>query len=125
MSVSLNAILATASAVSLLAFPLQLNAHHGLDFYDTSELVEIDGKVIDFELSTPHSFLYVETIDTEGNIKKWEIEGGAASGIAKAGLTKTFLATKPSVKIKAFQSKDKYCYPTCKAAGRDFEFEKP
>lgn len=100
------------------------HAHHGLEYYDTSKFIEIEGKVVDFELSTPHSFLYVESVDSDGNIRKWEIEGGAASGVAKAGLTKQFLSTHPYVKVKAYQSKGGYCYPTCKAAGRDFDFDR-
>ena len=108
----------------ILGFSQPLLAHHGLDYYDTSVVIEIQGQVTDFELSNPHSFLYVESIDSDGNVQRWEIQGGPASGLARTGLSKGFLLTKPFVKIKAFQSKGGRCYPMCQAAGRKFDFEK-
>ena len=98
-------------------------AHHGLDNYNTTELVEFEGRVIDFRLMDPHSILVVETENSNGTISTWEIEGGSASGIISSGLSQEFLRSGPTVHIKGFQSKDGLCAPRCRASGEDFRFE--
>ena len=100
-----------------------LNAHHGLDDYDTTLMIELKGKVVGFELIDPHSLLYVDVGNEDGTTTAWVVEGGAAHGIVGAGLTKESLALGPVVIVRAYQSKDKQCTPHCKANGRKFIFE--
>lgn len=106
----------------LLGFPVF--AHHGTTGYDTSKLVVLEGTVIGYELNDPHSFLFVKVIDQSGRIVKWEIEGGAGSGIVKAGLSQQFLSSNPTVTIKAFQQTNNSCLSSCKAIGQDFDFHR-
>ena len=98
-------------------------AHHGLDNYNTTQLVEFKGKVIEFRLMDPHSVLVVETKNPDGTISTWEVEGGSASGIINSGLSQEFLRSGPIVHIKGYQTKDGECAPRCRAAGEDFNFE--
>ena len=99
------------------------SAHHGLDNYNTTQLIELKGRVVDFRLLDPHSILVVETENADGTRSTWEIEGGSGSGIVKAGISQEFLRSGPAVTIKAFQTKDGACTPRCRAAGEDFNFE--
>ena len=99
-----------------------LSAHHGLNEYDTDQLLELQGTVVGFELQEPHSLLYV-AVEKDGQTVTWAIEGGSGAGIVKAGLTKAYLGSRPAVTVFAYQSKDGRCEPMCRAAGRDFEFE--
>ena len=110
-------ILATVSTVSA-------TAHHGLEGFDQTSLIELEGRVVGFELRDPHSVLFVEVENPDGSRTAWEIEGGAARGIVEAGLSKEFLASSPTVRITAFRSKDASCQPRCLAAGRDFDFDR-
>ena len=99
-----------------------LSAHHGLNEYDTDQLLELQGTVVGFKLQDPHSVLYV-AVEKDGQTLTWAIEGGSGAGIVKAGLTKTYLGSRPAVTVFAYQSKDGRCEPMCRATGRDFEFE--
>ena len=111
-------------ATSCLLFNVdQLNAHHGLDEYDTGTVIELKGKVIGFKLMSPHSLLYVDVENADGTVTSWVIEGGAAHGIVSAGLTRDALAAEPIVSVSGYQSIDKNCIPRCKANGREFTFE--
>ena len=100
-----------------------LNAHHGLDEYDTTAVIELKGKVVGFELIDPHSLLFVDVENEDGTVTAWVIEGGAAHGIIGSGLTKESLDLGPIVTVRGYQSKDKRCKPRCKANGRGFVFE--
>lgn len=99
-------------------------AHHGLTGFDTSHLIAIEGKVIEYRLRDPHSLLVVEGMNADGTLAVWEIEGGAGSGIVKAGLSREFLDSQPAVRVSAYQSSDGICGPRCKASGQDFNFDR-
>lgn len=99
-------------------------AHHGLDAYDTSHLITIEGKVIEYRLMDPHSLLVVEGMNPDGTLTVWEIEGGAGSGIIRAGLSREFLDSYPLVRVSAYQSSNGVCAPRCTASGQDFIFDR-
>ncbi|MCB1669771.1 MAG: DUF6152 family protein [Gammaproteobacteria bacterium] len=99
-------------------------AHHGLESYDTGQLIEFEGKVVGFRLMDPHSILVVEVEASDGAKVVWEVEGGRAAGIVEAGLTREFLGSGPLVRVTGYQSKDALCAPNCRMAGQDFDFER-
>ena len=100
-----------------------VTAHHGLEGYDTDNVIELNGTVVGFELMDPHSMLFVDVINQDATVTRWVVEGGAASGIISSGLTREFLNGNPSVLVKAYQSKDGLCSPRCRASGREFDFQ--
>ncbi|MCG8416221.1 MAG: DUF6152 family protein [Pseudomonadales bacterium] len=100
------------------------SAHHGLELFDTSQLIEIEGRVTGFRLMDPHSILFVEMRNSDGTVTTWEIEGGSGSGIVQSGLTQEFLNSEPLVRVEVYQSRDGECAPNCKASGRDFDFDR-
>ncbi len=107
----------------VLSCASQVHAHHGMDAYDTRVPLELRGKVVAFELMDPHSLLYVDVENQDGTVTSWVIEGGAAHGIVRAGISEASLALGPGVLVRGYQSKDGQCAPNCKAVGRDFVFD--
>ena len=56
-----------------------LSAHHSFSAtYDTGKTVIVEGKVIQFLLRNPHSFLHIEVKDKGGKVEVWNIEWAAA-----------------------------------------------
>jgi hypothetical protein len=56
-----------------------LSAHHSFTAtYDTGKTVSVDGKVVQFLLRNPHSFLHIEVKDKDGKVEVWNIEWAAA-----------------------------------------------
>jgi hypothetical protein len=93
-----------------------------MDAYDTQVPVELTGTV-GFALLDPHSLLYVDVKNADGSVTSWVVEGGAAHGVVRAGLTRESLANRPRVIVRGYQSRHKLCDPDCRAVGRDFLFE--
>ena len=55
-------------------------AHHSFGAtYDLDGTQEIEGRVVQFLLRNPHSFIHVQAPDTNGDVQRWSIEGAAAS----------------------------------------------
>ena len=63
---------------SLLFVPGTSTAHHSFSAtYDTGKTTSIEGKVVQFLLKNPHSFLHVSVIK-DGQEQVWNIEWAAA-----------------------------------------------
>ena len=69
----------------MLLFPIALllactlSAHHSFSAtYDTGKTVSIEGKVVQFLLRNPHSFLHIEVKDKEGKVAVYNVEWAAA-----------------------------------------------
>ena len=75
-------------------------AHHAsTPFYDDTKTAEAQGTVTKFLIRNPHSFLYFEGTDANGQKVEWQVELGAASSMARTGWTAETI--KPGLAIKA------------------------
>src|SRR5690242_327819 len=91
------------------ALPLQvcLYAHHSFTAtYDTDKMVTIEGKVTQFLLRNPHSFLHVTVIDKDGKEQNWNIEWAAAGQLGGAGVTRDSLKVGDEVVITGNPGRD-------------------
>jgi len=67
-------------------------AHHSFAAtYDQSKTVTIEGKVAQFLIRSPHSFLHVLAKDENGQTQRWAIEWQGAAQLVDAGITKDTL----------------------------------
>lgn len=74
-------------------------AHHSsAPFYDDSKEVQADGVVSEFVFRNPHSFLYVNVENEDGQTIQWEIEMGPAVMMGRRGWTPETI--KPGDRLK-------------------------
>jgi hypothetical protein len=65
-----------------LLLPATLPAHHSFSAtYDTGKTVNIEGKVVQFLLRNPHSFLHIAVLK-DGKEQVWNIEWAAAGQLS-------------------------------------------
>ena len=78
------AVAALAIVAGVTGIPA--GAHHAsAPFYDNTKSVEIDGEVTRFLFRNPHTFLFVESEDENGETIAWEIEMGTALSMSRRG----------------------------------------
>ena len=77
--------LAVIAAVAAVAVAAPVHAHHSFAMFDRGKTLSIDGTVKEFELTNPHSWLYVVTEDADGKVAEWTIEMGSPGGMARNG----------------------------------------
>ena len=76
-----------ASGLFLTSIPAA--AHHSFgSTYDVQKEIELDGKVVQVSLRSPHSFFYIEAKDESGQLQRWAIEGAGAAQFAQQGVTR-------------------------------------
>ena len=84
-----SSFFAVAVAAALLS-SVPLQAHHSFGgTYDVDKQITIKGKVVQVTLRSPHSFLYVEVADANGEAQRWVIEGAGAAQFSQQASTRT------------------------------------
>jgi hypothetical protein len=72
----------TVVCVSVLLLSASTFAHHSFSAtYDTSKTTSIQGKVVQFLLRNPHSFLHV-AVTKDGQEQIWNVEWAAAGQLS-------------------------------------------
>ena len=94
----------------ILLVPGLVFAHHGTGIsYDLTKLVTVKGTITNFAFHNPHSQLYWDTKDENGNIVHWSAEMNAPGVLERAGYSRKqlFELLKPGteVTVTGFQSK--------------------
>ena len=79
-----------------------LSAHHSFagTYLEDAPAVTVEGKLVQFLLRNPHSFVHVEAKDAKtGETIRWSIEWGAAGQLAQQGVGKEALKVGDMVKV--------------------------
>jgi len=85
----------------------KVSAHHSFAAtYDTAKTVTIEGKVTQFLLRNPHSFLHVVVMDKDGKEQNWNIEWAAAGQLGGSGVTREALKVGDPVVITGNPARD-------------------
>ena len=93
-------------SVAVLAPSFALAHHSFTATYDTSKTVTIVGKVTQFLLRNPHSFLLVTVADKDGTEQNWNIEWAAAGQLGGAGVNRDSLKVGDPVVITGNPARD-------------------
>ena len=84
-------------AVSLLTPAL---AHHSYAMFDSQKTVTIEGTIIQFQWTSPHSWIDVAVTTKAGVVQKWGIETGPPSHLSRRGWKKTSLVPGEKVVVE-------------------------
>lgn len=95
-----------AAACALLIDPVPLAAHHGSSNYDMSKTVSVKGTVKQFNFVNPHSAIYLDAKDDQGNGEQWLVEADSPNNLARNGWTRESLKPGDEVTVVGNRLKD-------------------
>jgi hypothetical protein len=78
------------------------SAHHSYAMFDSATTLTLDGTVVAWDWTNPHSFLEVMA-----NGQHWDLEAASPSMLSRQGLTRTSLKPGDKVVVKMHPRRDK------------------
>ena len=64
-------------------------AHHSFaGTYVEGKLVKIEGKILEFNIRNPHSFILIEVVEKDGKTVRWGGEWGGVTQLSQGGVTR-------------------------------------
>jgi len=103
---SMRLAFAAVALGMLLGAGAPVQAHHSFSaVYDGNKPITLKGTVSKLGWSNPHSHLYINVTNQDGEMVTWEIESAGASNLLRAGLRREdFVGAE--VIIKGYLAKD-------------------
>jgi hypothetical protein len=93
--------------VGALASGVAAYAHHSFaGTYIEDKLVRIEGKVVEFNIRNPHSFITLEVKDKDGKLVRWGGEWGGVTQLSQGGVTRYTLEVGDYLIIDGAPSRD-------------------
>jgi len=102
------------AAAATLWTTVPVTAHHSAaPFYDATKRVEAEGSVTRFLFRNPHSFLYFNQTDAQGQKVEWQVELGPAASLTRTGWTPDTLKAGTLIKASGQPSRAEGSHGMC------------
>ena len=93
-------------------FPAEAH-HNGAPFYDDAKEVEVIGTVVRFNFRNPHSFIFIQAENEDGEMVEWEVELGAAVSMSRRGWTRETIKAGDAIRAVGNPSRAEGTYGIC------------
>ena len=110
---------ALALVASLAAIPTAkpVWAHHAFTAeFDIDRPLTLEGKLAVWEMINPHSWFHIDVEGPDGEVVRWEVEGGSPNQLIRNGVTQYTVPIGTVLVVEGYASKDR----TNKAVGSNF-----
>jgi hypothetical protein len=81
-------------------------AHHSHGNYAMSDFTYLEGTVSEVHLINPHSWVYLEVKDDQGQATVWALEATSATGLARNGISQNYLRVGDLVRVRCHRLRD-------------------
>ena len=101
MSFNIRARIAIAAAI----VTLPAVAHHSHGNY-VKEFVDIEGVVTEVALVNPHSWVFIDVTDANGQTTEWALEATNPRALAQLGISGDYIAVGDAIKARCHPLRD-------------------
>jgi hypothetical protein len=80
-------------------------AHHSFSVFDMTTEKTIEGEVVEFEWTNPHTWTWVNVTNADGTVTEWGLEGMSPNFLGRRGWTNSTLKSGDHVEIVIYPLK--------------------
>lgn len=92
---------------AVLACAMTASAHHSFaGTYIEGKIVALEGKVVEFNIRNPHSFLSFEVTNKNGKTTRWAGEWGSVKQLVEGGVTQFVIKPGDTIIVEGAPSLD-------------------
>jgi hypothetical protein len=81
-------------------------AHHSHGNYDVNNYTLLEGQVSEVQWINPHTWIYLEIQDEDGEPTIWALEGGAPGGLIRRGWSPDSVKPGDTIRVRCHQLRD-------------------
>ena len=85
--------------LALAAWTSSAEAHHSFSVFDMQTNKELEGEVVEFQWTNPHSFLWINVTNADGSKTRWGLEGMSPNFLGRRGWSKNTFEPGDHVKV--------------------------
>jgi len=90
-----------AAFATVLAAVTPASAHHSPIIFDLDTVIVIEGEISRFDWRSPHTYLFVETVNGSGDVTEWQFESDATPILSRNGWSADSLVPGERVSVRA------------------------
>ncbi|MFL2545926.1 MAG: DUF6152 family protein [Candidatus Rariloculaceae bacterium] len=92
--------------VVLCAGASSASSHHSHSNYMTTEYTHLQGVVREFQWMNPHTWIYLEVEDLDGQSVLWVLEGASPAELMRDGWSQDSVAVGDTILVRCHQLRD-------------------
>lgn len=92
--------------VAILAATFPAWAHHSHANYVETEWLSLEGTVQEVHWMNPHSWIYLEVMDADGQPKAWALEGASITTLRRDGWAQDSVEVGDTISLRCHPLKD-------------------
>ena len=96
----------SVAAIFVLAFAMPALAHHSHAQYNSEAEVTLAGTITEYHWINPHTWIYMDVEDEDGEVREWVIEGGGPGTLTRRGWSRDSFYPGERVTVTAHPSRD-------------------
>ena len=96
----------SAIAVAILAATFPAWAHHSHANYVETEWLSLEGTVQEVHWMNPHSWIYLEVMDADGQPRAWALEGASITTLRRDGWAQDSVEVGDTLSLRCHPLKD-------------------
>ena len=100
-----RAALLAAAGAALLAVTGLASAHHSFSVFDMATTKEIEGEVVEFQWTNPHTWTWIDVTNADGSKTRWGLEGMSPNFLGRRGWTKNTFKPGDHIKVSLWPLK--------------------
>jgi hypothetical protein len=112
----MHRLLAVYAVVFVVASAGSLTAHHSLAKHDTTTPVRVKGTVITFHPINPHSLIFLDVTNADGERQRWAVEGPAGFQLTRRGVASDVLKHGDVIEVCGYVPKERTIWQIASAS---------